>query len=88
MNQIIKMLLILSIVCFNGCVSKPIVLQSVCHYVQCNKPNKPVYHKLDSTKHIGEAGNVNVLLDNINLMNIYIRELELTISCYEMQVNK
>ncbi len=85
MRKTIRLLLIVLMICFSGCSSKPIVIHSMNHYVKCERPNKPIYKKLDSNFHVGESVNVNRLLDNIVVMKTYIEGLEIALDCYEMQ---
>jgi len=56
--------------------------------IQCPKPQKPLYDKLDTTKPITDKDNLYKLLNNIAKMKSYCEMLEETIKCYEDQINE
>lgn len=95
MKLISKLFLIL-IVCFLiSCTKKPtidpvnpIVIERTYLFEKCNRDVKPTYSTLDSSVHIGSAYNVNILLGNLNYMTDYIKSLENTVSCYELQIKE
>ena len=77
---------IILIVCLVGslsaCANKQITVHTVNDYVVCPKPTEPTYNKIEN---LDDEENINLLIDNISMMSIYVNQLESTIRCYETQ---
>ena len=55
--------------------------------LECPKPQKPKYEKLDENKPLTSPDNLNRLLNNLVEMKSYLNSLEFTVKCYEDQLN-
>jgi len=55
--------------------------------LRCPKPEKPTYERLDESKPLLNKENLQKLLNNIAKMKNYCESLELTIKCYEHQLD-
>ena len=72
--------------------NKPIIVEHTkvikSQILKCPKPNRPIFNKLDENKPLTSAYNLNILLNNIILLNEYCKQLELTVQCYEEQIQE
>ena len=54
----------------------------------CPAPKKPKYQQLDNATHIGGDKNIIFLMNDLNMMKLYMEQMNATIWCYEQQVPK
>ena len=54
----------------------------------CPAPKKPNYQMLDNATHIGSEKNIIFLMNDLNMLKLYMESQNNTIQCYESQVPK
>lgn len=93
MRKMLTLLIVLIIslslsACSHIPIEPEIVIRNVYHYTPCGKDSVPNYVELDTTKHIGGAENINILIGNLEVQKDYTKSLINTIDCYEKQWEK
>ncbi len=71
--------------CCKPCPEPEIKITKVYSYVQCPKPEKPVYGVFSEELHVGHLGNLEMMRENLENALRYNDSIENTIKCYETQ---
>ena len=54
--------------------------------LECPAPTKPNYQMLDNATHLGGDKNIIFLMNDLNMMRLYMQQQNATINCYERQI--
>ena len=54
----------------------------------CPAPSKPKYQLLDNATHLGSEKNIIFLMNDLNMMKLYMDNQNSTIECYIRQVQQ
>ena len=79
-----KKLLLIMLLGLQGCVG----INTTANTTYCPAPKKPVYQQLDNATHIASDKNMLMLMNDLNMMKLYMEQQNNTIQCYEAQVLK
>ena len=79
-----KKLLLIMLLGLQGCVG----INTTTNTTLCPAPKKPKYQQLDNATHIGGDKNIIFLMNDLNMMKLYMEQMNATIWCYEQQVPK
>lgn len=73
-----------------SCAPKPSHVQGdlVVHqkYIDCTSPSKPKYEPLITGEYLLGPNNSQILLENLDKKESYLKNLEITIKCFKSQV--
>jgi broad specificity phosphatase PhoE len=80
----LRILIALSL--FSGCAAPaPEIIMLRAPFTVCPAPGRPALRPLDPAGHLGARENAEALMENVDNLAIYARDLESALECYAGQ---